>query len=130
MIVEMTSSQTASGPVTTDPDSAAPPAADDMITAVAAAWLTPGTVTQVGRQVVASIAWYRGGHGRYTTWAEALAGLDPALLTPMTTPPGDWPQRPAVWWRQLRIRLMTELRHARWITYTPPRSLRAAPGHP
>jgi len=36
----------------------------------------------------------------------AMAGIDPALLTPMTTPPGDWPQRPAVRRRQLRIRLI------------------------
>ena len=61
MIVEMTSSQTGSGPATTDPDPAAPPAADDMITAAAAAWLTPGTVTVVGRHAVASIAGYRRG---------------------------------------------------------------------
>ena len=127
----MTRSHTAPGPATTDPAAASPRAADDMIAATAAAWLTPDTVTVIGHQVAASITAYRRGHGRSPTWAEALAGIDPALLTPMTTPPPGWPQRPAMWRRQLRIRMMTELRHTRWITYTPtPRSLRAAPDHP
>jgi hypothetical protein len=63
-------------------------------------------------------------HRRSPTWADAVAGIDPNLLTPITTIPDDWPLRPALWRRDLRQHLMTELRRTRWITYTrTPRSL-------
>ena len=42
----------------------------------------------------------------------------------MTTVPEGWPLAPAVWRRELRQRLMSELKHTRWVTYTQtPRSL-------
>ncbi len=69
--------------------------------------------------MVRSITQYR----RAPTWAEALAGVDPALREPITTVPEGWPLAPAVWRRELRQRLMSELKHARWVTYTrTPRS--------
>jgi hypothetical protein len=54
-----------------------------------------------------------------------LVGVDPQLLTPITTVPEDWPLSAAVWRRELRGRLMSRLKLARWVTYTTaPRSLR------
>ena len=81
-------------------------------------------VAALGRQMVLSITRYRQANQRSPTWAEALAGVDPALREPITTVPDSWPLRPAVWRRELRQRLMGELKHARWVTYTrTPRSL-------
>lgn len=54
-----------------------------------------------------------------------MTGVDPRLLAPMMTVPEDWPLSAAVWRRELRGRLMSRLRLARWVTYTTaPRSLR------
>ena len=62
--------------------------------------------------------------GNAPTWADALAGVDPALLTPIQDVPDQWPYRPALWRIELRQHLMIELRRTRWIAYTPtPRSL-------
>ena len=67
---------------------------------------------------------YRQGNRRSPTWAEALTGVDPVLCEPITTVPEGWPLAPAVWRRELRQRLMGELKHTRWVTYTrTPRSL-------
>ena len=74
--------------------------------------------------MVLSITRYRQANRRPPTWAEALAGVDPALCEPITTVPEGWPLAPAVWRRELRQRLMGELKHTRWVTYTrTPRSL-------
>jgi hypothetical protein len=87
-------------------------------------WLTGERITVLGQQVVASINRYQQLHGKNPTWAEALAGVDPALLTPIQDIPADWPSRPALWRIELRQHLMTELRRTRWIAYQPtPRSL-------
>ena len=40
-----------------------------------------------------SITRYHRAHGGYPTWAQALTGIDPALLTPLSTPPLTWPLR-------------------------------------
>ena len=46
------------------------------------------------------------------------------MCEPITTVPEGWPLAPAVWRRELRERLMGELKHTRWVTYTRmPRSL-------
>ena len=46
----------------------------------------------------------------------------------MTTAPADWPLPAAVWRRELRLRLMGQLKRTRWITYTAtPRSLHIGP---
>ena len=74
--------------------------------------------------MVLSITRHQQLHRRPPTWADAVAGIDPNLLAPITTIPDDWPLRPALWRRDLRQHLMTELRRTRWITYThTPRSL-------
>jgi hypothetical protein len=87
-------------------------------------WLTSDTITVLGQQMVLSIARYQQLHRRSPTWADAVAGVDPNLLAPITTIPDDWPLQPALWGRELRQHLMTELRRTRWITYTrTPRSL-------
>jgi hypothetical protein len=91
----------------------------EQVRRAAALWLTGDRVAALGRQVVLSISRYR----RSPTWAEALSGVDPALCEPITTVPDGWPLAPAVWRRELRQRLMGELKHARWVTYT--RSLRS-----
>jgi len=98
--------------------------AREQVRHAAGLWLTGDRVTALGRQLVLSITRYRQGNGRSPSWAEALAGVDPALWEPITTVPQGWPLAPAVWRRELRQRLMGELRHARWVTYTrTPRSL-------
>ena len=90
----------------------------------AALWLTGDRTAALGRQMVLSITRYRRANQRSPTWAEALAGVDPALREPITTVPDGWPLAPAVWRRELRHRLMGELKHARWVSYTrTPRSL-------
>jgi hypothetical protein len=94
------------------------------IRVAAGRWLTSDQITVLGQQVVASINRYQRLHGQNPTWAEALAGVDPALLTPIQDIPTDWPSRPALWRIELRQHLMTELRRTRWIAYHPtPRSL-------
>ena len=98
--------------------------AGEQVRRAAGLWLTGDRVAALGRQMVLSITRYRQGNRRSPTWAEALAGVDPALCEPITTVPEGWPLAPAVWRRELRQRLMGELKHARWVTYTrTPRSL-------
>jgi len=99
--------------------------AGELTTTAAARWLTPGTVAAIGQGIAVSITRHHRAHGGYPTWAQALTGIDPALLTPMSSPPETWPLRAAAWRRQLRHRLMVQLKYTRWITYTPaPGSLR------
>ena len=57
----------------------------------AARWLTTDTINAIGRSVAVSVTRHRRVTGRQPTWAEALAGVDPALLVPMTAAPKDWP---------------------------------------
>ena len=98
--------------------------ARDQVRRAAALWLTGDRTAALGRQMVLSITRYRRANRRPPTWAEALAGVDPALCEPITTVPEGWPLAPAVWRRELRQRLMGELKLARWVTYTrTPRSL-------
>ena len=98
--------------------------ARDQVRHAAAQWLTGDRTAALGQQMVLSITRYRQANQRSPTWAEALAGVDPALWEPITTVPEGWPLAPAVWRRELRQRLMGELKHARWVTYThTPRSL-------
>ena len=98
--------------------------AREQVRRAAGLWLTGDRVAALGRQMVLSITRYRRANRRSPTWAEAVAGVDPALCEPITTVPEGWPLRPAVWRRELRQRLMSELKHARWVTYTrTPRSL-------
>jgi len=98
--------------------------AREQVRRAAGLWLTGDRVAALGRQMVLSITRYRRANRRSPTWAEAVAGVDPALCEPITTVPEGWPLRPAVWRRELRQRLMGELKHARWVTYTrTPRSL-------
>ena len=98
--------------------------AREQVRHAAALWLTGDRVAPLGRQLVLSITRYRQGNRRSPTWAEAMAGVDPALCEPITAVPEGWPLAPAVWRRELRQRLMGELKHARWVTYTrTPRSL-------
>ena len=92
--------------------------AREQVRRAAGLWLTGDRVAALGRQMVLSITRYRQANRRSPTWAEALAGVDPALCEPITTVPEGWPLRPAVWRRELRQRLMGELKHARWVTYT------------
>ena len=98
--------------------------ARDQVRHAAAQWLTGDRTAALGQQMVLSITRYRQANQRSPTWAEALAGVDPALREPITTVPDGWPLAPAVWRRELRQRLMGELKHARWVSYTrTPRSL-------
>jgi hypothetical protein len=90
----------------------------------AARWLTSDRITVLGQQLALSIEEYRHLHQQFPTWAEALAGVDPALLAPIQAVPDGWPLRPARWRLELREHLMTELKRTRWVTYTrAPRSL-------
>ena len=98
--------------------------AREQVRHAAAVWLTGDRVAVLGRQMVLSITRYRRANRRSPTWAEAVAGVDPALCEPITTVPESWPLRPAVWRRELRQRLMGELKHTRWVTHMrTPRSL-------
>ena len=92
--------------------------AAQMVHGEALRWLTSEHVTTLGQQVTASIDRYQRQHRRSPTWADALAGVDPVLLTPIRTIPDGFPLRPALWRLELRQRLMIELRRTRWITYT------------
>jgi hypothetical protein len=123
----MTSTSAPAGPTTSTDRAAQAARAADLITAAAAAWLTADTITAIGQAMAVCITEHRRVTGLPPTWADALTGIDPTLLAPMTTPPGGWPAQPAVWRRQLRLRLMTQLKQTRWVTYTPtPGSLRVA----
>ena len=105
---------------------AMPAEAREQVRHAAALWLTGDRTAVLGRQLVLSITRYRQGNRRPPTWAEALAGVDPALCEPITTVPEGWPLAPAVWRRELGQRLMGELKHTRWVTYTrTPRSMHA-----
>ena len=85
---------------------------------------SPAGVRPSRRAAPISISHYRRTHQQQPTWAQALAGVDPELLTPLTVVPPGWPLPPAVWRRDLRTRLMDHLKHTGWITYsTKPRSL-------
>jgi hypothetical protein len=132
IIQGMTATTGGSAPGTDDPPAAAdqPDRAARIATArrmtrdAAAAWLTDNAVSAIGPAVAAAITRCRPRGGREPTWAEALAGIDPQLLTPLTVVPAGWPLPPAVWRRDLRTRLMDRLKHAAWVTYTArPRSL-------
>src|SRR5690349_14709315 len=116
------------------PQSAHPPtsrAAMACIGASAACWLTKDTVAAIGRDIAVSISLHRRATGQQPTWAEALTGVNPQLLTPIRTLPPDWPLPAALWRREHRGRLMSRLKFARWVTHTTtPRSLRVGPrGH-
>ena len=53
------------------------------------------------RQMVLSITRYRQANRRSPTWAQAVAGVDPALCEPpIKTIPDSWPLAPAVWRRE------------------------------
>ena len=90
----------------------------------AARWLTADEITRIGRQLARSIDRYERLHRQPPTWADALAGVEEALLAPLQAVPDGWPYKPSRWRLELRQHLMTELRRTRWITYTrTPRSL-------
>lgn len=87
-------------------------------------WLTNERIPALGQALASSIDQYQHVHLRAPTWADAVTGVDPALLAPIQQVPDGWPYRAALWRRELRQYLMTELRRTRWITYTrTPRSL-------
>lgn len=92
--------------------------AAEMVRREALRWLTSEHVSVLGQQVTASIDRYQQQHRRSPTWAEALAGVDPELLSPIHTIPDGFPLRPALWRLELRQRLMIELRRVRWISYS------------
>ena len=110
------------------PDRATRAAAGRVLTRDAAnTWLTTAAVTAIGQAVAVSISRYRRTRQQQPTWAQALAGVDPALLIPLAVVPPEWPLPPAAWRRDLRTRLMDNLKHAGWITYsTKTRSLQIA----
>ena len=87
-------------------------------------WLTETTVAGIGQAVTVAITRYRAAAGQHPTWAEALAGVDPDLLTPIATVPDGWPLPPAAWRRDLRTRMMTRLKQAGWVTYSTRRRYR------
>jgi hypothetical protein len=102
--------------------------ARDLTSGAAARWLTPEATTQLGRAITLSITRYARDHRQQPTWADALNAVDPTLCEPMTTAPADWPLPAAVWRREVRLRLMGQLKRTRWITYTAtPRSLHIGP---
>ena len=107
----------------------APPPPDPDATvnigATVADWLTADTLTAIGQDMAAAIDQHRQTTNQQPTWAQALAGVNPHLLSPLTTVPENWPKPAAVWRRLLLNRLMSRLKFAAWVTYTPvPRSLR------
>jgi len=130
MIVVMTTASTKPEPASlpdtekADARAASQVLAAQLIRNAAARWLTSDEITVIGRQLARSIDRYERLHRQPPTWADALAGVDPALLVPLQAVPDGWPYRPAFWRRELRQHLMTELRRTRWITYSrTPRSL-------
>jgi hypothetical protein len=95
-----------------------------LVRTAAARWLTSDEITRIGQQLARSIDRYERLQRQAPTWADALAGIDPALLAPLQAVPDAWPYQPAFWRRELRQHLMIELRRTRWITYSrTPRSL-------
>ena len=94
----MTTTPTAAGPPPPgdQPDRATRAAAGRVLTRDAAnTWLTDATVADIGQAVAISISHYRRIHQQQPTWAQALAGVDPELLTLTVLPPG-WTLPPAV----------------------------------
>jgi len=87
-------------------------------------WLTETTVAGIGQAVTVAITRHRPAAGQHPTWAETLAGVDPDLLTTITTVPDGWPLPPAAWRRDLRTRMMTGLKQAGWVTYSTRRRYR------
>ena len=107
----------------------APPPTDPVATvnigATIADWLTADTLAAIGQNMAVAIDQHERTSDEQPTWAQALAVVDPHLLTPLMTVPENWAKSPAVWRRELLNRLMSRLKYAAWITYTPkPRSLR------
>lgn len=91
-------------------------------------WLTSERIPALGQAFALSISRYQDLHRRPPTWAEAVAGVDPALLAPIQQVPDEWPHQPALWRRELRQHLMSELRRTAWISYSrTPRSLHPGP---
>jgi hypothetical protein len=139
MIEVMTTTEPGTGQDTThvDPTTAAAAAtaaaraasqarAAQQVRHAAARWLTSDRLAVLGPHLVSSINRYQQTHSQGPTWADAVAGVDPAQLAPIQYIPDGWPYRPALFRRELRQHLMMELRRTRWITYTTaPRSLQA-----
>lgn len=79
-------------------------------------WVPVETVAAIGRDMAVSISRHRRATGQQPTWAEALTGVNPQILTPITTVPQDW-QLPAAPWRlEHRGRLLSRLKFARWVS--------------
>src|SRR6478609_2543041 len=89
-----------------------------LVRQAAARWPTTEEITILGRQLVRSIDRYERIHHQPPTWADALTGIDPALLAPLQALPDGWPDKPSRWRLLLRQHLMSELSRTRWITYT------------
>jgi len=127
----MTTTPTTAGtpPPGDQPDRATRAAAGRVLTRDATnIWLTDATVADIDQAVAVSISRYQRKHQQQPTWAQALAGVDAELLTPLTVVPPGWPLPPAAWRRDLRTRLMNHLKHTGWITYsTKTRSLQLGP---
>ena len=131
MIGVMTAPNTepATEPVTPESEQATARAASAAMAArqvrhAAGRWLTSDRIPVLGQALALSIDRYQQVHLHWPTWADAVAGVDPALLAPLQQVPDGWPHQPALWRRGLRQHLMSELRRTRWITYTrTPRSL-------
>jgi hypothetical protein len=131
IITDMTATTPGAGPSTGNPATADGP---DRATRAAAArsltrdatvhWLTETTVAGIGQAVTVAITRHRPAAGQHPTWAETLAGVDPDLLTTITTVPDGWPLPPAAWRRDLRTRMMTRLKQAGWVTYSTRRRYR------
>jgi hypothetical protein len=122
-VMTATSTATEPAPAPPEPDKPADRAASQAIAAqqvrhAAARWLTSDHTTALGRQLASSIQTYQQQHGQAPTWADALTGVDPALLAPLRTVPEDWPYKPSRWRLELRQHLMSELRRTRGNSYT------------
>ena len=126
---DVEAASTASEPAASDVERGAAQAASAALAAqlvrhAAARWLTSDEITRIGRQLARSIDRYERLHRQPPTWADALAGVEEALLAPLQAVPDGWPYKPSRWRLELRQHLMTELRRIRWISYTrTPRSL-------
>src|ERR1700712_56838 len=98
MIGVMAVTDTEPATITPDVDAAAASAAARAATKALAAgqvrhaagrWLTTDRVTMLGQHLVSSIDRYQQLHRKNPTWGEALAGVDPALLTPIADVPAE-----------------------------------------
>ena len=80
----MTTTPTAAGPPPPgdQPDRATRAAAGRVTRDAANTWLTDATVADIGQAAAISISRYRRIHQQQPTCAQALAGVDPELLTP------------------------------------------------